>query len=163
MTKPPIKAPVDHLTVEAMTTTDLECILAIERGSFPHPWTKDGFMTELNRRPARCLVLLYDRAVCGYLIFWWLPPEMHLLNIAVHPSHRQQGLGRFLIKYMLDYGRETGIHEVFLEVRPSNTAARRLYESLGFSAIGIRKNYYSEEHEDAIVMTCRLIAHPEDV
>lgn len=148
--------PIEHLTVEAMTSADLDQVLAMEQVSFRQPWTKDGFMTELNRRPARCLVLRDGRIIRGYLIFWWLPPEIHLLNIAVDPTGRRQGQGRLLLEYMLDYGRKTGITDVFLEVRRSNIAARKLYESLGFEYIGVRKNYYARDHEDALVMTCVL-------
>lgn len=147
---------LDRVTVEPMTYWDLEQVTAIERMSFRRPWQPGGFRTELERKPARCLVVRDGTTVLGYLIFWHIPPEIHILNIAVKPDYRGRGLAQLLMDYMLEYGRETGIEEIFLEVRPSNLEAQALYQRSGFLVVGHRKNYYSEDNEDAILMTCRL-------
>ena len=146
----------DRVTIEPMTYWDLEQVMAIERASFARPWTPTGFRTELERQPAVCLVLREGFQVYGYLVFWNLPPEIHVLNIAVKPGLRRKGLGRLLLDYLCEYGREIGSQEIFLEVRPSNTGAMALYQKMGFVQTGRRKNYYAENKEDAILMTLNL-------
>jgi ribosomal-protein-alanine N-acetyltransferase len=147
---------IERVTVEPMTYWDLEQVASIERASFHRPWQPGGFRTELERKPARCLVVRDGATVLGYLIFWHIPPEIHILNIAIKPDFRGRGLAQLLLDYMFEYGRETGVEEVFLEVRPSNQEAQTLYQGAGFQITGCRKNYYSEDHEDAILMTRRL-------
>ena len=141
------------LTIEPMRRRDLDQVLRIESCSFPHPWTRKMFETELDRRPAICLVARNGWEICGYLIFWLIAPEIHILNIAVKPDLRQLGLGRLLMNYLFEYARDTKVEDIHLEVRPSNTSARMLYQGMGFVSTGRRKNYYSEEHEDALLMT----------
>ncbi|MEW6262668.1 MAG: ribosomal protein S18-alanine N-acetyltransferase [Thermodesulfobacteriota bacterium] len=148
----------DWATIEPMTAADLDQVMAIEQVSFRRPWTREGFLVELKRRPARCLVARQGRNVCGYLVFWLIPPEIHVLNLAVRPDLRRRKIGRLLMEYMLEYGRDTGAGEVFLEVRTSNLAAQELYRSLGFSLSGRRRDYYAEDHEDALIMAFSLDA-----
>ena len=142
----------DRITIEPMTDWDLKQVCAIERSSFHQPWTPEGFRAEMRRMPARCLVARDGFKIHGYLILWLLPPEIHILNIAVRPEQRRRGLARLLLEYMKEYGRELGVSEVFLEVRPSNLAAIGLYESMGFQMAGRRPNYYAEDREDALMM-----------
>ena len=94
--------------------------------------------------------------MAGYLVFWVLPPEIHILNIAVRPDLRSRGIGRTLLDYLFAYAGERGADRLFLEVRPSNVAARALYKRAGFLVTGKRPNYYAEEGEDAILLTKSL-------
>jgi ribosomal-protein-alanine N-acetyltransferase len=147
---------ISKVTVEPMTFRDLEQVTAIERKCFHRPWKPGGFRTELQRKPSRCLVVRQGWSVLGYIIFWLLPPEIHILNIAVHPSVQRRGLAGLLLDYTAEYGRETGVEEIFLEVRAGNRAAQALYRSRGFRQVGVRKNYYAQDQEDALVMTLGL-------
>ena len=145
--------PSANVTVERMTYWDLEQVTQIERTSFRHPWAPGGFRAEMERKPSVCLVARDGDQVLGYLVFWLLPPEIHILNIAVRADSRRLGLAGKLLEKMMEIGREWGVEEVWLEVRPSNRAALELYRSLGFETTGRRKNYYAEDNEDAILMT----------
>ena len=146
----------DEVTIEPMTDWDIEQVASIERASFRRPWQPGAFRTEMQRGPSRCLVARNGHTVCGYVIFWSIPPEIHVLNVAVKLDRRGQGLGRMMMNHMLKFARSHDSNEVFLEVRPSNTAAIRLYQSLGFKPVGLRKNYYAEDNEDAIIMALKL-------
>ena len=143
----------EKVTIEPMKEADLDQVMAIEKASFPRPWTPAQFKTEMERRLAVCLVARDGPEILGHLIFWLIPPEIHILNIAVKSAYRRQGLGRLLLDYLFALGQETGVKEVFLEVRPSNLSALNLYLQTGFVVTGRRKNYYSEDHEDALLMT----------
>jgi [ribosomal protein S18]-alanine N-acetyltransferase len=92
----------------------------------------------------------------GYICFWILEREIHLMNLAVHPQKRGQHLGRFLLAEMIEQGISEGSEIIWLEVRPSNQAARSLYKKMGFKEAGIRPRYYPETNEDAIVMSLEL-------
>jgi ribosomal-protein-alanine N-acetyltransferase len=94
--------------------------------------------------------------VVGYLCLWEIGHEIHITNLAVHPSFRRQGIGRRLLAPVLEDGRRRGIALVLLEVRPTNAEALALYESLGFRVIGRRKGYYFDTGEDALVMEAAL-------
>lgn len=147
---------LDRITIQPMTYLDLEQVCFIERKSFHRPWKPEGFRTEMEREPSLCLVLKDQRKVCGYVIFWLLVPEIHILNIAVHPEMRRLGLAGLLMDYLFEYAGETNVAEIFLEVRASNMGAQTFYRQRGFIETGIRKNYYAEDNEDAILMTRRL-------
>ncbi|MBU2549897.1 MAG: ribosomal protein S18-alanine N-acetyltransferase [Proteobacteria bacterium] len=147
---------IELVSIEPMRDEDLDEVLGIEQASYRRPWNRSGFEVELSRAVAICLVARIREEVLGYLIFWLVRPEIHVLNIAVKPDVRQRGVGRLLLEYMFEYGRERGAAEVFLEVRPSNASAQRLYYQTGFVLTGKRRNYYSEDHEDALVMIRRL-------
>ncbi len=129
---------------------------AIEEESFKRPWTRDGFETELAREPSICLTLKDGDRVFGYLIFWLIQDEIHILNIAVRPDLRKMGLGKVLLAYLTDFAREVRAESIFLEVRRSNQAAQALYRRTGFKVVGERKNYYSEDNEDALMMTLAI-------
>lgn len=147
---------LDRVTIEPMTYWDLEQVTAIERAAFRRPWKPGGFRTEMERKPSICLVLRDGFTVLGYLIFWVIPPEIHILNIAVHSRARGRGLGSLLMDYLTEYARESKIELIHLEVRPSNAPAIALYKRSGFQLVGRRKNYYVEDKEDALLMTLEL-------
>jgi len=146
----------DRVVIQPMQDSDLDQVLFIEESSYRQPWTRAGFKTELERFCSVCLVMREVDQVVGYLIFWEIREEIHVLNLAIRPDRRQQGLARLLLEYMFDWGRERGVRRVFLEVRVLNHSARKLYERVGFVMTGRRKNYYAEENEDALVMARNL-------
>jgi ribosomal-protein-alanine N-acetyltransferase len=139
--------------------SDVDGILKIERASFLYPWSREMFDEELNNRLCHIFVMREEvdgsTRVLGYVCFWLFLGEMHLLNIAVHPDVRRQGIGERLLSHALQFASERGAKVVFLEVRRSNEAARRMYTRFGFRTMGVRPRYY-EDHEDAVVMLLEL-------
>jgi ribosomal-protein-alanine N-acetyltransferase len=133
---------------------DLPELLAIELGSFNQPWSKASFLSELRKAPASLYLIRKEplASILGYICFWTVADEIQLLNLAVHPDYRRQGLGRLLMTFLLLRAEEKGISKVFLEVRPSNQVAIALYRSLGFKNLYRRPGYYETDGEDALVM-----------
>lgn len=127
-------------------------ILEIEKASNGSPWTERAFRNELGHQHGIFLVAHIEGKVAGYACAWILADEAHVTNIAVHPEHRRQGLGRKLILELLLRAQERGAICATLEVRAGNEAAIAMYEGLGFESCGRRKGYYPDNREDAIVM-----------
>ncbi len=151
----------EPVAVAPMTLDDLDEVMAIERASFQTPWSRGAFRYELTQnRVARCTVGRTSRQLVGYLCLWEIGHEIHITNLAVHPSFRRRGIARALLGAMLEEARRTGVELAFLEVRPTNAEALGLYESLGFRVIGRRKGYYFDTGEDALVMEARLAGEP---
>jgi ribosomal-protein-alanine N-acetyltransferase len=147
----------DALTLAPMTLDDLDEVLAIERASFQTPWSRGAFRYELTQnRVARSVVVRIGRQLAGYLCLWEIGHEIHVTNLAVHPSFRRRGIARALLGHILEEARRSGVELIFLEVRPTNVEALALYESFGFRVIGRRKGYYFDTGEDALVMEARL-------
>jgi len=140
----------------------MDQMLAIERASFPSPWSTQAFREEVSNGASRLWVLVQDGRLKGYVCFWIFAGEIHLMNIAVDPKERGKGLGRKLMTGMINFGRSRGVTRVWLEVRTSNRTARRMYQKSGFRAVGRRPCYYRDTNEDAIVMSLSL-ATPEGV
>ncbi|MDX9999927.1 MAG: ribosomal protein S18-alanine N-acetyltransferase [Polyangia bacterium] len=140
------------LTVAKATADDLEAICEIEQISFPTPWSRQALADELDR-PWSIFRVLKGRGgeLLAYLNYWVVYDEVHVLNVATHPSHRRRGYARLLLGQMVLLARKNACREVQLEVRPSNLAARRLYESLGFAKVGVRPGYYPDSGEDALL------------
>ena len=131
-------------------------ILAIEKVSFASPWTSEAFREEVQRSFSSLWVLLDNEDLVGYICFWSMAGELHLMNIAVHPQKRGEGLGRMLLEKMITTGICEGAECALLEVRPSNVPARELYKQAGFREIGRRTKYYRDTGEDAILMALQL-------
>ena len=145
------------MTVAAMAVSDLDEVLEIERVSFPTPWTRAAFRYEIEQnKVARCTTIRTRLGVIGYLCLWEIGHEIHITNLAVHPEWRRRGAARGLLAAAMAGGAARGVILAFLEVRPSNTRALALYESLGFQVIGRRNGYYFDTGEDALVMEARL-------
>jgi ribosomal-protein-alanine N-acetyltransferase len=125
-------------------------ILEIEKLSFPEPWTRDMFERELSLPMSRFFVFKYDGRVIGYCTGWLIIDEAHINNIAVHPDHRNKGFGRQAIKFLIEDMAIKGAVKALLEVRRSNIAAQKMYESEGFKVTGLREKYY--KNEDAVLM-----------
>ncbi|MDD5259809.1 MAG: ribosomal protein S18-alanine N-acetyltransferase [bacterium] len=139
---------------ERLKEEDLEAILKIEQASFPVPWTRSMFEQELHIPTSHFFVAkaLPGKEIVGYAGYWQVVDELHLINFAVHPEYRRQGLGKHLLFYILCDGKRLGLKKATLEVRASNQAAQRLYEQLGFKNIALRKSYYADNQEDAVIM-----------
>ena len=144
--------------VRPMQARDVEEVALLERVAYEYPWT-DGIFRDCLRAGYDCHVLEGDNgAVQGYSIMSVAVGEAHLLNLCVHPDRQGCGLGRDLLGRVLRRAREQGARHMYLEVRPSNTAALGLYQSAGFYQIGQRRRYYKshEGREDAIVLSLKL-------
>lgn len=146
----------NSIQIRPMTKEDLPRVLAIEKVSFPTPFSEHLFLIELNLSIAHLDVILVDGLVAGYIDYWLLPGEMHLINIAVAPDQRGKGVGHALMEYLLTFARRHKVTEIQLDVRRSNDVAIHLYERFGFQVVGVRKNYYQNNREDAFMMTCSL-------
>lgn len=141
--------------VRRMTIADLDAVVAIEEATFPTPWSKESFRQELERNvAARYLVAEKDGRVIGYGGAWVILDESHITNIAIEESQRGNGYGRVLTQALMQYLANLGAEYATLEVRKSNTRAQNLYKSLGFIQLGVRKRYYEDNNEDALLMVC---------
>lgn len=127
-------------------------VLFISTLSFVTPWTKESIEKELENKFARYLIAEKDGIVVGYAGVWLILDEGHITNIAVHPEFRGIGAGDMLLEALMELCRLEGINSMTLEVRRSNNIAQSLYKKHGFIEEGIRKNYYSDTNEDAIIM-----------
>ena len=142
-----------NILVRPMTTADVDGVMAVEKDSFATPWSRSAFEEELaQNRLARYLVAEENGQVVGYAGMWLVINEAHVTNVAVSGSRRGEGIGRLLMETLMELARENGMGSMTLEVRVSNMVARHLYETLGFAEAGIRKNYYSETKEDALIL-----------
>jgi ribosomal-protein-alanine N-acetyltransferase len=174
-----------ELQIEPITVADLNQVMRLERVCFSAPWSRRMFREELEHpwailELARLLDSSFDfeavdrRAVgepplggfskggpvVGYTDYWLVHEEVHLLSVAVHPGLRNLGLGRLLVERSLEATRFIAGRRVSLEVRRSNVAARRLYESLGFRLTGVQEGYYRESGEDALIMQLDFSSKP---
>lgn len=140
--------------VRTMRLPDLSAVTEIDRESFPHPWSQTLWRDELCSALGLYLVLEEKGTVFGYIGVKVVTDELHIMTIAVHPARRRRGFARALIEAALDDPASAEARGVYLEVRPSNSAARALYASLGFVEAGIRSGYYGDE--DALLMTLYL-------
>jgi [ribosomal protein S18]-alanine N-acetyltransferase len=139
-----------------MTTADIESVIAIERASFQFPWSTRFFLDELQVDCARSILAEMEGRIVGYVLFWFLAEEVDIHNIAVHPDFRRQGIGRLLLEEVVAAARREERLRVTLDVRFSNASAQNLYRSFGFVTRGLRKGYYSDNGEDALVMALEL-------
>ncbi len=132
---------------------DLDVLEELERLCFLRPWTREALSQELGDQHQRVVVkALLNEQVVGYAALWIIVDEGHITRIAVHPQHRGRGVGKELVRALVQHGMEGGCMGFTLEVREGNRAARAMYESLGFRAQGKRPGYYEEEGEDGIIM-----------
>jgi len=132
-------------------------VLNVERECFPAPWTEAMFRQEVEEKwLSRSFVAVQDGDVIGYVIAWFLRGEVHILNLAVAKAHQRKGIARQMLSHVVELAEGEHCHMITLEVRVSNDAAKLLYLSMGFAPVGIRRRYYHDNNEDAIVMTKRL-------
>jgi ribosomal-protein-alanine N-acetyltransferase len=150
------------LSIRAMTADDLPAVQLIERASFATPWPPHAYRQELEaNRLAHYLVATLAGEVVAYGGIWLMVDEAHITTFAVHPRYRRRRIGERLLLSLLDVALGRHAREATLEVRLSNLGARRLYEKYGFRPVGIRPRYYSDNQEDALIMTTEPLAEPE--
>ncbi len=146
-----------ELVAEPFRPEHLSAVMALEEACFPAPWSEALLREEAQpRRHAWNLVVRIDGAIRAFLFNWIVVDELHLLNIAVDPPLQGQGLGGHLLDWLLAEGDRAGLRLMSLEVRAGNARALRLYESRGFVRIALRRGYYTDNGEDAVVMICLL-------
>ncbi len=137
--------------------------LIIEEMSFPTPWSYDAFLGELNLHNGSGLVCVSmagkAERVVGYLLMRWVCDELEIVNLAVHPQMRRQGIARKLLRECIRQFGTRGTKIIFLEVREHNEPAIRLYLSFGFKQVGLRRSYYVDTGEDAILMRLDIDEH----
>lgn len=148
------------LVIEPMTSADLPEVMEIERLAFESPWSQGLFLRELKLPFAQLKVVRSvngRRALAGYVCWWTIGDEVHIHNLAVHPDQRRNGVGRLMVRHVLDDAATRSVQSISLEVRHDNESAVLLYRGFGFSSSGVRKNYYGRG-SDAIIMTKYLSA-----
>jgi ribosomal-protein-alanine N-acetyltransferase len=150
-----VKQEIEFAAVEIrpMHELDVPVIVAIERAAYPFPWS-EGIFRDCLRVGYVCRVVDVGGDMAGYGIMSVGAGEAHILNVCIREEYRCRGFARRLLMYLLEQARVSGMYEAFLEVRPSNTAAARLYHSMGFEQVGMRRGYYQATggREDAAVL-----------
>ena len=145
---------MSDVIIRRMTMADVDGVAAVEAATFPTPWSRDAFASEMKNVAARYLVAEKDGKIIGYAGAWIIIDESHITNIAVLSDYRGQGIGRRLTEGLMQYLSNLGAAYATLEVRKSNEVAQNLYVSLGFIKLGVRKRYYEDNGEDALIMVC---------
>lgn len=135
-----------------MTQEDLKEVLKISTLSLKESWSLDAFTKELSNPLAKYIVAKYDNKPVGFAGVWTIVDEGHITNIAVHPDYRKKGIGSLLVNSLIEHSSNWGCNALTLEVRASNIPAQNLYKKFDFIEEGIRKNYYKDNKEDAIIM-----------
>lgn len=147
----------DQVQCRLMTNDDLNRVMEIERNAFSHPWDRSIFQLELNENKfAHYLVFEYKGKIIGFCGLWIVMDDAQITNIAIHSDYRGRGFGELLLESTFAYLKTFKVKRVSLEVRVTNTVAKNLYRKMGFQEGGIRKNYYVDNGEDALVMWVNL-------
>jgi len=149
------------LIIRKMGHKDVDQVLEIENACFPVPWSREAFLAELRNPLARYVVAQEGLVLQGYAGVWLIFDEGHITNVAVHPRARGQRIGEMLLATLVETVRILGVVAITLEVRPSNASAMSLYRRMGFKKAGVRKGYYTDNGEDALIMTKKLKAIKE--
>jgi ribosomal-protein-alanine N-acetyltransferase len=157
--QPPHAAP----EFRQMRYEDIPHVCEIEQEAFTTPWTSGAFHNELgNNQFAHYMIMEIDGKVAGYGGMWLIMDEAHVTNIAVRDTFRGQKLGKRLLQELMRTAAFLGAMRMTLEVRASNHIAQSLYDQLGFASVGVRKGYYTDNREDAIIMWADLPKHRRD-
>jgi [ribosomal protein S18]-alanine N-acetyltransferase len=144
---------MNSLTIRKMSLIDVYAVFKIEKESYNRPWPIMEFIKELNENAyARYFVYLLNKKIIGFLGMWIIIDDAHITNIAISKKFRRKGYGSDLMDFAENYARESNAKKLILEVRVSNISAINLYEKKGFKFISVRKNYYSDNFEDAHMM-----------
>ena len=144
---------VAPVVIEDMTMEDVAAVQEVERASFPVPWPANAFRHELTQnRNARYIVARSGPRIVGYAGLWLMVDEAHVTTFAVHPEHRRLRIGERLLQRLFEIAVVMNAEWLTLEVRASNLPAQQLYEKYGFRRAGVRRRYYSDNNEDALIM-----------
>ena len=151
-----------ELEIRPMHELDVPVVVAIERSAYQFPWS-EGIFRDCLRVGYICRLAEVDGEIAGYGIMSIGAGEAHILNVCVRDECRGRGFARKLLLYLVERARSAGMYEAYLEVRPSNTIAARLYHSLGFEQVGLRRGYYQATNgrEDAVVLRRVLTPDPK--
>ncbi|MDR7523015.1 MAG: ribosomal protein S18-alanine N-acetyltransferase [Armatimonadota bacterium] len=154
---------ITRVRIEPMTVADLPRVREVEQASFAVPWPRDAYRAELEENRVACYLVARDEdgVVAGFAGMWVVFDEAHVTTIAVDPRRRGQGIGTRLLLALIDHALARDARWMTLEVRPSNAAALALYRRFGFRDVALRKRYYSDNGEDAIVMWSGNLRDPE--
>ncbi|MBI2336626.1 MAG: ribosomal protein S18-alanine N-acetyltransferase [Deltaproteobacteria bacterium] len=144
------------LSLRPIKKEDIPAILEIEKQSFPEPYSEAVFQDELKITCSNLWVAEINSQLAGYIDFWIIHDEVELISIAVHPNFRRQHIAETLMNQMIQMAQTKNIHIIYLDVRESNLAAKSLYERFGFKQVGVRKRYYKNNHENALIMVKEL-------
>ncbi len=146
------------MKIEIANFNQIDAIVQIENRSFTDPWSKASFEEAINSKNTTVFYVSDDSGnIVGFSCLLMIDLEAEILNIAVDKNSRNQGIGSLLATHIINICRSNGVEDIFLEVRNSNVSARALYNKMGFTEIGIRKKYYSNPTEDAILMKLSLL------
>lgn len=146
-----------EVTLRRMTLRDIDNVLLVERRSFTAPWSRQAFMTELlDNQFAYYIVAQHAEQIIGYAGVWLIVDEGHVTNIAVDPKYRGWHVGETLLRTLMALCVARGGRRMTLEVRVTNEVAQNLYRKLDFTGAGIRKGYYTDNREDALIMWADL-------
>lgn len=144
---------MQELTIRRMVRSDIDAVLEVEESVFSTPWSRASFETEVDENPlARYFVAVIENQVIGYAGMWIVLDEAHVTNIAVLPSFWGRRIGEELLTALMDCARLNKVVSMTLEVRTTNERAKNLYSRMGFVPQGVRAGYYSDTHEDALIM-----------
>ncbi len=145
---------MDKFKIEKMTISSLDEVMKIEKLAYgEHHWSRESFVAEIdNRISSYNCAYSQNKNLAGYMGLWKIIDEAHITNLAVHPDFRRKGVAKSLLLYALDECYKEKIKYLTLEVRVSNEGAIKLYEVFGFKSLGVRKKYYQNNNEDALIM-----------
>lgn len=150
---------LSELKIREAVIDDLDGIMAVENASFNAPWPISAIVDELvGRSWSKFYIAEFPEGIVGFMNYWIVDTERHLLNFAILPSYRRKGIGRRMLSYLVNGAIEEKATQILLEVRVSNVAAQSLYMANGFKQIAIRPKYYADNGEDALVMALELVA-----
>ena len=144
---------MSDLIIRQAEEKDIHQIAEIDKLCFSTPWSEDSFTQEITSNDiALYIVAVIDDFIVGYAGLWLVVDEGHITNVAVHPDFRRRKIAKALVQVLIDVSEKKGAVRHTLEVRTLNDAAIRLYEAFGFQEVSIRKGYYEDDNEDAIIM-----------
>lgn len=145
------------ITIRPLEPADIEAVVAIEAEAFSTPWQPETFAGLIDREAVELIVMTHETdGVIGYAVLWCILDQGELANLALATGRRGTGLGSLLLRHVLDLAQERGVEKLFLEVRASNSKALELYRGFGFDEVGVRRAYYENPREDALVMLAVL-------
>jgi ribosomal-protein-alanine N-acetyltransferase len=162
-----ISAIPSNLVIRPMRQVDLSQVVTIDHMSFSMPWPESAFHYELNENQQSLLWVAEvsnsdgTGTIVGAIVVWLILDEAHIATIAVHPDHREKGIGSKLLETALIESIHLGMHQATLEVRAGNFAAQAMYRKFGFEVVGERRRYYRDNNEDALIMTLKNLDHVE--
>ncbi len=160
--KQEIWAKIMKIVVKKMEKADVDSVFEIEKASYgEHHWSKESFLNEVQNKISSYFAAQNKQngVILGYLGSWMIIDECHITNVAVHPEYRRQKIAEKLLISLIDECYEKLIKYITLEVRVSNIPAINLYEKFGFKSVGVRKKYYQDNDEDALIMFTENIWH----